>query len=964
MSCHIHIGSHPGWHRRRLVTLFAAACLSATGSAQPSPTVRLPAPTLAQRYARFDRGSLPPETLLRHLTVVLQPASGPAALQRFVAEQHLPPALHDRQALTPEQFGARFGASASTLAAVAQWLADGGMTRIRPARGRLFVNFDGTAQQIESLLQTQLHLFQVDGVAHYANVDAPAIPSSLAAHIAAIAGLDDFGPQPQLVHRRAPQIAGGTAALNALGPDDLANLYAMAALYSSGVTGVGVSIAVLGRTPIAGGDFQAYRRQFGLPPASFQTVVVPDSGSGTGGADDQEEATADLEIAGAVAREASLLYVWGANVDAAAEWIIDNALAPVMSESYAGCENSSALLYQTLALQAGAEGITWISAAGDSGAAGCDPAGSALASGGLHAGMPASAPNITAVGGTQLASAPSPSDGSSSGVAQGYIPEIGWTSAQLVLAGGGGSSQVFALPGYQSDFQLAGASGRQLPDVSFAASPDVAPYAILFNGQQELVGGTSMSTPLFAGIVALVNAYLLNHGDIGSPGLGNINPVLYRLAEMDADVFHDTTVGTNDVPCEPGASGCAAGVLGYPAQPGFDLATGLGSLDANRLATSWTSATFQASSATLQASVSQIQAEQSVTCTARVSAQDVPVTGSPVQFYLTNPQYQSAQVLIATLDTDATGTAALTTRILPAGVNTIAALATGTTSTAAAALQAVQISVSAVPSSVAVQVPDGPYPPGQSISFQASIHLPADASFAAPSGSPYTSAGQLALFGGEGSLQAGPVTPDGNGRATLTSQPLQAGQNAFIVTYTGTSYIAPAQSSPLTLTASTISGGSNAPDFLLTGTNAVTLAVGANITIDLTLTPENGFNAPVQFACSGLSAPNACVVPAPITPAGAIQVPITLIAPSASSAGALLAALLLMVPLGVPPPRRGRSCQLAILFAGFFLACSLGCGSYTIRSNSAASAASYPVTITATSGTLVHTVQLTLTVTQ
>ena len=95
-------------------------------------------------------------------------------------------------------------------------------------------------------------------------------------------------------------------------------------------------------------------------------------------------------------------------------------------------------------------------------------------------------------------------------------------------------------------------------------------------------GGTSASTPTFAGIVALVQQKL------GTGSLGNINPVLYALAAQSPSAFHDVTTGNNIVPCQPGVNGCpAAGHYGFSAGPGYDLATGLGSVDAKAFVDAW-----------------------------------------------------------------------------------------------------------------------------------------------------------------------------------------------------------------------------------------------------------------------------------------------------------------------------------------------------------------------------------------
>src|SRR6202043_3129754 len=93
--------------------------------------------------------------------------------------------------------------------------------------------------------------------------------------------------------------------------------------------------------------------------------------------------------------------------------------------------------------------------------------------------------------------------------------------------------------------------------------------------------------PVFAGIVTLLNHYLVSNGSLSKAGLGNINPTLYGLARNNSNVFHDITLGNNIVPCKVGTLNCTSGTMGYSAGPGYDLVTGLGSVDAYNLASSW-----------------------------------------------------------------------------------------------------------------------------------------------------------------------------------------------------------------------------------------------------------------------------------------------------------------------------------------------------------------------------------------
>ncbi|MGH9604498.1 MAG: protease pro-enzyme activation domain-containing protein [Terracidiphilus sp.] len=823
---------------------FAPARAQAQGA---YPSVSIGNAVKARLYAAGDRGPVAPTMLLPNMQIELRIGDAQlAALEAFAANQQNPQSPDYRLWLTPEQIAARFGSSQADAARVAAWLASAGMSGIRVSRSRLFITYSGSAAAVEAAFETPIHTFNVRGARHFANLAAPAVPASLSGLIAGVVGIDDFTPVSQLVQAPTPQYAAG-AGQNVLGPADLATIYDIDPLYARGISGSGVTVAVLGQTPIALGDYRAYRAFFGLPANDFQSVEVPNTGAGTDSTADLEEATLDLEAAGAVARSATILYVWGTNVEVAAEYAIDNQLAQVMSLSYAGCETGGDSFYQILALQAAVEGITWVSAAGDSGAAGCEPIGAPSAAQGLDVMVPASAPAITAVGGTAFSDGSSSqywssSDSTLGGSALSYVPETGWSSQTSVLAGGGGVSNIFPKPGYQSSFAPSVASGRMVPDVSLAASPTPDPYLIVYNGSNLLVGGTSAATPVFAGIAALVNHYLLANGSIAAPGLGDINPVLYLLAENSPNVFHDVVTGSNDVPCSIGSADCAAGTLGYRAQSGYDLATGLGSVDAYALASNWATATFQQSTAVLSASASGTQAEQSVTLAAAATAGGSPLAGSPVEFYYTNPQSQSSRAMLGSAITDASGTATLAVNLLPIGVNTVTAVDGGTTTVAESPdSNTVSVSVSAFPTSVAIASSGGPYRAGQTVAFAIQV---AGSSATALSGpdplDPHYVPGSVSLYSAAGALLAASVLAI-DGSATLNTPALAAGDNSFYVSYSGDYYAAASQSPIVTLTAAAQTGSATTTNL---SASAGQVAFGNSVTFTATVAPASGSATP------------------------------------------------------------------------------------------------------------------------
>jgi subtilase family serine protease len=376
-----------------------------------------------------------------------------------------------------------------------------------------------------------------------------------------------------------------------VGPGDLAVIYDIQALYSIGFDGSGQKLVVVGQTDISLPDIRMFRQLFSLPARDPELILVG-SDPGVRSAD-QIEASLDIEWAGGIARNATILYVYSGNVLESLQYAVDQRLAPVVSMSYGTCENGAAPFYRALAQQANAEGITWINSSGDSGAAGCDDGG-LLAIHGPATTFPADIPEVTAVGGTEFNEGNgiywSSSNNTGLRSALSYIPEKAWNDTPLgygIAAGGGGASALYGKPSWQTGPGVPNDGVRDVPDVSLAASGAHDGYVIFTKGGLLVVQGTSASAPAFAGIVTILNQYLAMRGSPAAPGLGNMNPSLYSLAAGTPGVFHDIATGSNIVPCAAGTRGCTTGAFGYNATPGYDMATGLGSVDAYKLVTRW-----------------------------------------------------------------------------------------------------------------------------------------------------------------------------------------------------------------------------------------------------------------------------------------------------------------------------------------------------------------------------------------
>lgn len=591
--------------------------------------------------AAFDQGRVEGSMNINHAAIVFRLApTQQADLDKLLAEQQDPRSPNYRKWLTPEQYAARFGMSDSDLAQVTSWLKSQGLTVDGFSRARTRVFFSGSAAQVESVFHTELHRYLVNGETSFANAIEVSVPAALSSMVLGLRGLDDFRPQPRASVAVRPNFTSHVTGSHFVAPGDFATIYNLKPLYDAGLDGTGQTIAIVGQTQIHPADIDAFRTAAGLSTKNLQLVAVNGTGFSTG---DEIEADLDVEWSGAVAKNATILYVYtgsnsSQNVFNALEYAIDHNLAPVISTSYGNCESALGSFTATLRAdvqQANSQGQTVTAASGDAGAADCEAQTAKSATHGLAVDSPASVPEVTALGGTEFtgdttsavaggnASADPPFWGATTGMtdnvssALAYIPEMAWndtapsiaTTTGGLSASGGGVSAVFAKPAWQTALTPAD-SHRDVPDVSLTGSPNhdgslICSQAAVTQGGSTAtscsagfrdsdgnlspVGGTSVGSPAFAGIVAILNQATQ------SGGLGNINPTLYSLGGTGA--FHDITTGNNIVPCTSGTpAGGSASLrcptsapfqIGYSAAAGYDLVTGLGSINANALATSW-----------------------------------------------------------------------------------------------------------------------------------------------------------------------------------------------------------------------------------------------------------------------------------------------------------------------------------------------------------------------------------------
>ena len=443
-----------------------------------------------------------------------------------------------------------------------------------------------------------------------------------------------------------PQMNGGSGT-HYVSPADFAKIYDLPASYN----GSGQSIAIVGRARVYDGDDTNFKARSGV---SFTepTVIIPPSGTDPGApattctttptdtcskpsaaVEDQGEATLDVQRAGSVATGANLKLIVSKDVGQqdgviiSIDYAIDTNPPPaqIVSISFASCEadngSPASVAFDQFYRQAAAEGISVFVASGDGGVAGCEPLDATpTTTQVLSTNTLCASGYVTCVGGTEFADAASPStywsSSNSAGYlsALGYIPEGAWNDPinssgdTQYSATGGGYSIAIATPSWQIGPGVPGTQGRYTPDVSLAASTHTGYLTCIAaeggscaisGGSFGFIGsgGTSASAPSMAGIAALLNQKT-------GAAQGNLNPRLYALATTPANaVFHDVTVASSGVTsCDvsvpsmcnnttPGPTGLSGGLHGYVVGNGYDLATGLGSIDVANLLTQWNNTT-------------------------------------------------------------------------------------------------------------------------------------------------------------------------------------------------------------------------------------------------------------------------------------------------------------------------------------------------------------------------------------
>jgi hypothetical protein len=478
-----------------IAVLIGLAGAISAGAQSPAPQSRITRPidetnlvtlhgnTHPLARAQYDQGAAPDNLPAARIQLLLQRSpEQETALRQLLDEQKSASSPNFHQWLTPAQFGQQFGPSDADIATVTAWLQSHGFTVNRVSAGRTVIEVSGNAGQVREAFHTEIHKYVVNGESHWANNSDPQIPEALQPVVAGFVSLNNFPKRPQyhLMGRILPRTTsanpletepnrcltanGTTTNCYAVAPADFATIYNVLPLWDQMVTvnsqsvpldGTGQTIAIVGETDINCQDIINFRTFYGLltvpndtcsQPSSYVQIILDGPDPGYQG--DEIEADLDVEWSGAVAKGAHIDFVTSETtdltqgIDLSAEYIVDNNLAPVMSESYGECEAfllaAGNQFYYQLWEQAAAQGITVITSAGDSGSAGCDNENNSLfAQDGANVSGLNSTPFNVSAGGTDFNDVSNPptfwnaanstiSTGQTQESAKGYIPEIPW----------------------------------------------------------------------------------------------------------------------------------------------------------------------------------------------------------------------------------------------------------------------------------------------------------------------------------------------------------------------------------------------------------------------------------------------------------------------------------------------------------------------------------------------------------
>jgi kumamolisin len=456
--------------------------------------------------------------------------------------------------LSREAFEQQFGADSADITAIRKFAAAHGLSIVQEHAGRRTVVLSGTVAQFNTAFGVDLQRFEYPGGSYRGRIGSVHLPDELHGRVEAVLGLDNR-PVAKPHFRLRRQTQDETA--SSFTPLQIASLYN----FPPG-TGQGESVGIieLGGGELAA-DLSAYFLSLGISSSPNVTTVSVDQGQNepTGDPNGPDgEVMLDIEVVGAVAPQANIAVYFAPNTDAGFLDAITTAIhdvtnkPSVISISWGAPESSwteqSLTAFDSAFQAAAAMGISVCVASGDHGSSDGVPDGAD------HVDFPASSPHVLACGGTRLRA-----------IGNAIIEEAVWNDAPEGGSGGGGVSSFFALPSWQEGLQATRTSGgtapltmRGVPDVSGNADPATG-YDVLIDGTNTVIGGTSAVAPLWAGLIARINA-------AKGTSIGFVNPTLYATPAALRDIAQ-------------GNNGNFAAALGW------DACTGLGSPDGVQIAT-------------------------------------------------------------------------------------------------------------------------------------------------------------------------------------------------------------------------------------------------------------------------------------------------------------------------------------------------------------------------------------------
>ncbi len=568
---------------RRLLPLLGAVALAGSAQAQQK-TVRLTG-TISPKLAEAHQvGRLAQDELVRF--TITFPVRKQAELDEFLRRLYTPgdPLYH--QFLGTGHFSEAFGPTQAQYDAVAAFAKRSGLTVSARYSNRMILDVAGPAAAVEKALGVHMLRFQSpSGRVFHAPDQEPSLPEEVAPLVSGIANLDkSLEPQPDAVRRvTQPTPAAGSqpsaypsGPSGGIAPADIKTAYNLNGLTQNGT---GQTVALVELDGFYQSDINAYADKFGLPRGTINIITVPDGASYSfptaptttqpdpGG---PQECTLDIEMVKALAPNATINVYEGVDQLTILNKIASDNTAQQVSTSWrTGLETSVTQTYRnsenTAFQQMATQGQSAYGSSGDFGdnvRTGTDSSGKPILTFGVA--DPASQPFHTTVGGTSL---------TFNATTGAYQSETAWTGDTAPNGGsGGGISNVWPLPDYQSSLPPTGSLGssdyRNLPDVALEADATIPTYDIYesygyptLSGQWRQFGGTSAAAPLWAAFTALVNQ---QRHTTSTSNLGFANPTIYFLGYARPNDFHDMTVGNNGH---------------YPAVAGYDNVTGWGSFN-------------------------------------------------------------------------------------------------------------------------------------------------------------------------------------------------------------------------------------------------------------------------------------------------------------------------------------------------------------------------------------------------